>query len=491
MFLDKLKKATNMTLTENGALTYRSSLSDCLDMFFRAGASRNITEKEIIKMTDRAYAEDPDKTMKIIFFARDIRGGLGERRFFRTAMTYLADTHPESVAKNIPYIAEFGRYDDLTVLVDTECASYAIKEIEKQLKTDNEEMNAGRPVSLLAKWLPSVNASSAETVNRAKKICKMLKMPEQTYRHMLSKLRAYIDIIENRLRTTDYTFDYSKQPSIAMFKYRKAFLRNDKERYKEYLSKVEKGEEKINTGTLYPYEIIRSVLSQSLSDDEKRTLDLTWKSIIGDSSDSTGENALAVVDGSGSMYWGRGSVRPVDAAISLGMYFAEKNTGAFKNHFITFSSSPKLVEIKGRDIYEKVKYCSSFNEVANTNLEAVFDLILTTAVKNKMDSSELPSRLYIISDMEFDCCVTGGNSMPLFSKMKKRYEYAGYKLPEVVFWNVNSRNSTIPVTLKDTGAALVSGSSPSVFEMIQSGKISPEKVMNDMLMSERYKNICA
>lgn len=275
MFLDKLKKAANKTFTENGALTYSSSLSDCLDMFFRAGASRNITEKEIIKMTDRAYAEDPDKTMKIIFFARDIRGGLGERRFFRTAMTYLADTHPESVAKNIPYIAEFGRYDDLTVLVDTECASYAIKEIEKQLKTDNEEMNAGRPVSLLAKWLPSVNASSASTVNRAKKICKMLKMPEQTYRHMLSKLRAYIDIIENRLRTTDYTFDYSKQPSMAMFKYRKAFLRNDKERYKEYLSKVEKGEEKINTGTLYPYEIIRSVLSQSLSDDEKRTLDLT------------------------------------------------------------------------------------------------------------------------------------------------------------------------------------------------------------------------
>ena len=170
---------------------------------------------------------------------------------------------------------------------------------------------------------------------------------------------------------------------------------------------------------------------------------------------------------------------------------AEHNKGAFAGHFITFSRRPRLIGIKGNDIFGKVRYCSTFDECANTNLEATFDLILNTAVENHLSRSDIPSRMYIISDMEFDSCAEGGNSLPMFMAMKQKYAKHGYDLSEVVFWNVNSRSENIPVRMTDTGAALVSGSSPAVFDMVRSGEISPEKIMNDIISNERYARICA
>lgn len=487
-FLNALKAKANETRTENGGRAYESTHSDCLDLFFKAGAMRNSSEEEIGTAVLKAYAEDPLKTMKIIFFARDVRGGLGERRFFRIAVKRLAFSAPESVKKNIPLFAEYGRFDDLCTLIGTPCEKEAVAVIKAQLEEDISGMNEGKPVSLLAKWLPSVNASSKETVKNAKRLCKLLGMDEKSYRLTLSALRKYTDITENRLRVMDYTFDYGKQPSGAMLKYKKAFIRNDKERYCEFLKSVSEGRAVLHADTLYPYEVIRRVLVEKLSAEERTALDVTWNSLPDHG--VSNENAIAVIDGSGSMTWGN-TPRPIDAALSLGIYFAEHNKGAFGGHFITFSKKPRLVKVKGNDIFEKAKYCASYNECANTDLEAVFELILSTAVNNKVPKTDMPKRLYILSDMQFDCCVEGGNSLPLFETMKRKFALFGYELPEIVFWNLCSRGAAFPVTLSQTGAALVSGFSPAIFDMVKSGSITPDSVMEEVVNRERYRAVAA
>lgn len=481
--LNYINNEMNKTLTQNGALTNRTSGSFCLDLFFRAGAMRLATEEEIAAAVNRAYAEDPVKTLRIIFFARDIRGGLGERRFFRTAVKALAAYAPAAIERNAYLFAEYGRYDDLVSLLGTQCEGKAVEIIAERLNEDIKSMSDGGQVSLLAKWLPSVNTSSASARAYARTLAKRLGYTEKQYRQTLSKLRKYTDIIENRLRERDYTFDYEKQPSRAMFKYRQAFLRNDNERYTEYLNAVNSGEKTLHAGALFPYDIVRACLEDEISEQEKLSLDTTWRNLP-----AYGENgnAIAVVDGSGSMTCAfRSSVRPIDAALSLGIYFAEHNKGAFANHFITFSKTPRLVEIKGADIVEKTRFCATFNEVANTNLEATFRLILAAAVNNNAKQDEMPERLYIISDMEFDC-VEGGNDDTLFDTMKALYAEYGYKLPEVVFWNVNSMGENFPVKMSDTGAVLVSGFSPAIFDMMTGGEITPEAVMNSVIESERY-----
>ena len=487
--LNYLKNESNMTLTENGGIAYRSTESFCLDMFFKAGAMRNSTAGEIADAVNRAYAEDPDKTMKIIFFARDARGGLGERRFFRCAVSALVKTAPAAVEKNIPMFAEYGRYDDLCILLGTPLENAAVREIKAQLNKDIAAMANNGQASLLAKWLPSVNTSSKETRNKGRRMAALLGMTEAAYRKTLSALRAYTDILENRLRERDYTFDYEVQPSCAMLKYRRAFIRNDCERYAEYLNNVQNGTAKLNADRLFPYDIVRAALAGNIQETERKSLDAAWKSLP-DLTASGRENAIAVIDGSGSMTCGVG-IRPIDAALSLGIYFAEHNRGAFADHFITFSEKPRLVEIKGKDIVEKVRYCNTFNEVANTNLEAVFMLILRTAVKNKVSAADMPSKLYIISDMQFDSCVIGGNNDVLFKAMRKLYCKYGYDMPEIVFWNVNARCDAIPVTRSETGAALVSGYTPSVFDMVMGGEMSPEIVMDKILASSRYAPITA
>lgn len=487
--LNFLKKESNTAHTENGGIAYRSTESYCLDMFFKAGAMRNSSEQEIAETVIRAYAEDPDKAMKIIFFARDARGGLGERRFFRIAISALVKTDAAAVNKNIDLFAEYGRFDDLCVLLGTALEKDAAETINTQLCQDIAAMADGKKVSLLAKWLPSVNASSKETRNMGRHLAALLNMSESEYRKILSALRRYIGIIENNLRERDYTFEYEVQPSCATFKYRNAFIRNDGERYTEYLNKIHSGDAKLHADRLFPYDIVRAAIKGDISPEEKLFLDAAWKSLP-DLSAVKHENAIAVIDGSGSMTCGIG-IRPIDAALSLGIYFAEHNKGAFADYFITFSETPQLVEIMGKDIIEKTRYCYTFNEIANTDLEAVFRLILKTAVKNRVPQSEMPAKLYIISDMQFDRCVEGGNSNTLFRSMKKLYSKYGYKLPEVIFWNVNSRCDAIPVTRSETGAALVSGYSPAIFDMVISGECSPETVMNSILSSERYSQITA
>ena len=288
--LEYIKKEANNTFTENGAVTYESTGSECLDLFSTIGALRHADEEEIIIRFTRAYIENPDIAMKLLFFARDIRGGLGERKVFRVIMKWLAVHEPETVKKNIEYVAEFGRFDDLLVLIDTECESIMIEYIKKQLEIDKLAMLEDKEVSLLAKWLPSVNATNRTTVKNAKRIAKLLGFSEVEYRKELAELRRYIRILENNLRERDYTFDYEKQPSKALFKYRQAFMRNDEERYNNFISKVESGEAKLHADNVAPYELVEPFLTsgwfgndrsfmKSISKEEKATLNATWNSL--------------------------------------------------------------------------------------------------------------------------------------------------------------------------------------------------------------------
>lgn len=496
-YLDALKENTNITYTENGALTNASSLSSNLDLFSTIGAIRNQSTDEILRRFHNAYSEDKDLAIKILFFARDVRGGLGERRVFREIIKDMAFNHPETVKFNIPYIAEYGRWDDLLSLMDTPCERAALICISAQLEKDKYSLEGitGQEVSLLAKWLPSVNATSKETVKMAKKIAKSLGLSDAEYRKTLSALRNRIKLIENNLREKDYTFDYSKQPSKAMLKYRKAFIRNDTERYVEFLHNVDKGEAKLNTGTLYPYEIVGKVIKTintvrwrdvQLSREERQSLNTTWNQLP-DYTD--GENYLAVIDGSESMYTGE-NPQPADVAISLGLYFGEHNKGLFHNHFITFSESPRMIEIKGEDLFDKIYNIMRYQEVANTNIEAVFDLLLDTAVQNRIPQEEMPSALYIISDMEFDHCTKNSN-ITNFQRAKSMFEFHGYKLPRIVFWNVASRKLQQPVTKNDRGVALISGCTPKIFELALSEDLDPMSFMINTINTERYEKIKA
>ena len=495
--LEVLKKTANKTYTENGAVTYRSTGKDCLDLFASIGALRRADDQDICKRFLKAYAENPDLAMKILFFARDVRGGLGERRVFHVILRWLASNEKGSVVKNLPFIPEYGRWDDVLVLLKTPCRREALALLEEQFRADLAALEDSGDISLLGKWLPSENASNQDTVMLAKTIAKSFGLSDRDYRKALVKLRARIRILENNLREKDYTFDYAKQPSKAMFKYRKAFLRNDGERYRAFLEKVDRGEAKLHTGTLLPYEIVESCLysggwwsnhcfMKPLSDEEKLSLNATWAAL---EDFATGENALAIVDTSGSMYC-QNSPLPAAVALSLGMYFAERAKGPYRNHFIQFSAHPELIEIKGETFADRLRYIASFNEVANTNLEAVFDLILRAAVENRVPQSELPAKLYIISDMEFDACVSGAK-LTNFENAKQNYARRGYKLPQIVFWNVASRHQQQPVTVNDRGVALVSGCSPRIFSMAMEGELNPYEYMLRVINTERYAPIAA
>ncbi len=487
--LHAMENAANTTYTENGAVTLETTGDCCLDLFATIGALRHVSREEICLRFQRAWAENRDLAMKILFFARDVRGGLGERRAFRVITRWLADYAGSSVVKNIINIPEYGRYDDLLSLLGTSCEAEVLRFIAEQWEKDTKALQSGGSVSLLGKWLPSINASDSRTIAQAKKVAKYLHLSSADYRKALTALRKRIHILENDLRVKDYSFDYAAVPSKAMYKYREAFLRNDEARYRGFLDQVEKGEASMHAGTLTPYEVIAPVVgswTDQMTDERRKALDVTWKALP----DYTcGENALVVVDGSGSMYY-LGNPVPAAVALSLGIYFAERNQGYFKDCFITFSNRPRLIRIKGDDIVDKVTYCESYNECANTDIQAVFHLILKAATENCIPQKAMPSRIYVISDMEFDCCAENAD-LTNFQNMEKIYRAYGYVLPELVFWNVDSRNTQQPVKKNQQGVALVSGCTPRLFEMLAGGNLNPYACMMEILNRERYKDIVA
>ena len=479
--LEKLKKELNYSVTDNGAVTNKSSMSKVLDYFAQGSALRYRNETEIFNLFEDAFKEDALLTMKILFYSRDIRGGQGERNTFKIILRYLAKNHTQVLEKNIELISEFGRWDDLYVLFGTKLESKVIEVIKVQLDKD---IKADNP-SLLGKWLKSENTSSKESRILASKTRVLLGLSSKEYRKMLSELRAKIDIIETKLTMRSYEgIDYTKVPAIAGLKYRKALYDNDYIRYSKFLEQLTSGEIKANIATISPYELVRAALKRNLEQYEKNLLNSMWRDLP-DYINNNAENNIAVVDTSGSM-----SGNPINVAVSLGIYLAEKSTGAFKNHFITFANKPELVELLGDTFCEKVRNIIKASWGMSTNIEATFDIILNTSIKHKLNQDELPSRIFIISDMEFNE-ISGGRNVvwneSLFESLTKRFEGHGYKMPKLVFWNVNSRNNNVPMRMDDN-VQLVSGTNPVLFETLLKGEfLGAHEIMLNEIGKDRYK----
>ena len=493
----------NISISENGAIGYRSSGKELLDLNFAVASLRGASEQEIIDKFTKAFFEDKILAMKWLFFARDVRGGLGERRLFRVILKSLIENNPEMVIPVINLIPEYGRYDDLWCLLDNqESAKVVYNIVDEQLIEDLHNMKKNKPISLLAKWMPSINASSEKTKKYAKQIYKTLGLTEREYRQILSRLRKYLDVVETKMSAKNWSeIRYEAVPSKANLIYSNAFLKNDEERRKEYLEKLKKGETKINASTLYPHDIVHKYSGGYCRLDNKdATIEALWKALP-DTVQGCG-NTIVVADGSYSMtdnIGGNTTVTALDVANALAIYFAEHSSGEFKDKYITFSERPQLVDFSKADsLHDKLQIALTYDECANTNIEKVFDLILTTAIKHNMRQEDMPKNILIISDMEFDSCATSGDSdiwsrnrptQRLFDVIAQRYADAGYQLPRLVFWNVNSRTDTIPVKENELGVALVSGFSVNIVKMVMSNKLDPYECLLETLNSERYAPI--
>lgn len=498
-FIQNLKTATNYKLTENGAIAHKTTMSNLYDLFAFGGAYRQRDDADCIVLFQKALAEDEVYALKCLFYLRDVRGGQGERRFFRVCMKWLANKHPEIARRNLELIPEYGRYDDLYTFVGTPLENDAFKYMKKVLALDVQS----KTPSLLAKWLKSENASSAETRALANKTRRYLGMDHKQYRKTLSVLRERINVLERLMSANEWDkIEFDKIPSKAGLIYKNAFARRDiiKAKY-EAFAKDENT--KVNAGTLYPYEVVAQAEKYEkehasyyyrsthpavdFNDPERLMINKYWDNLT-DYFNGANFNGMAVVDTSGSMTWGCSKIKPIDVAISLGMYCAERAHGPFANKYISFSRNPRLVEIEGVDFCDKVHRIYNDNLCENTNLEATFDLVLNTAKYNHMKQEDLPQNLIIISDMEIDMarCTRVINMETTMEAIRKKWECNGYHMPHLIYWNVNARNDTI--LDKNDGCTYVSGASPVIFEQILKGKTG-YSLMKDKLDSPRYSAI--
>lgn len=466
-FSDIIKENATRTYTENGAKAYNTTGDKLLDLFATVGALRTRTKEEIEEKFRLAFEEDNLLATKLMFYSGNVRGGLGERRTFRICLKWLANEHPEIVIKNIPLIAHFNRWDSLFELIDTSVEEAMWLYIAETLTNDilnltvSKKMNSEPHISLLAKWMPSENASSKKTRKLAKKAISKLQITAKRYRQILSALRAQLKIVEKSMSAQEWNkINYSGVPSYAMKNYRNAFERHDSERFNEFIGEVKKGEKKINASTLFPYDIIHQYTnnhSWSFSaNNYDEVLEQQWKALPNYVKD--GSEVLVMADTSGSMYG-----RPMETSVGLAIYFAQHNKGMYHNTFMTFSSTPQYFYID-----EGLSLQSNINKVArspwgmSTNLTGAMEKILQDAIANNIKPEEMPKALVVISDMEIDYCARG--SWDYSDALSQKFEEAGYKMPKLVFWNVESRNDTFLTKGKNT--VLVSGQSPSTFRSV-------------------------
>ena len=480
-FSDVMREESKWTKTENGADAKNTTDSALLDMFATIGSMRSRSEDEIIQKFELAFQEDPLGAMRCLFYARDIRGGLGERRVFRVLLPYIAQKHYEELYRNLELIPEYGRWDDFYALIGTPMEEQFWPFISWKLFRDIKEMEAGRPCSLLAKWLKKADASSPNTRKLGIYTAKKLGMSVYDYKRLCVKLRKYIDVVEQRMSANEWdAINYPKVPSRAMMNYREAFARHDQERFDEYLNKVKSGEKKINSATLYPYDIVEKIL---YGHEDSKVLEAQWDNLP-DYVDGD-VNAVVMADVSGSM-WGR----PMATSIGLAMYFAERNKGAYHNLFMTFSQNPKFVAVKGETITQKIKFISKADWGMNTDLEKALMKILDVAIENHCSQEEMPKSLIIISDMEIDEADGQNHRENFYDYVSRVYEEHGYKIPNVVFWNVNSRHDVFLADKDRKGVQLVSGQSASTFKnLIGCVDKTPVEMMYSVLNSERYQAV--
>jgi hypothetical protein len=464
------------TLTENGMTTNSSSLKHCVNLFFQIGAMRGASKDKLHAKVSKAFNEDPLTTIRIIFWTRDVRGGAGERQIFRDCLLWLCDNHREVLHKNIHLISEYGRWDDVLTLVGTQnCWDSALGLVKTAL--ENED-------GLCAKWMPRKGA-------KANIIRRYLRVSPKSYRKLLVGLT---NVVETKMCAKDWSsIEYSKLPSLASSRYQKAFMNNDEERYKEYKRALVDGKTTINAGAVYPYDITKSIKYGG----EKDVAQAQWESLP-NYMEGISERVLPVVDVSGSMgssAGNNGNVTCMDVSTSLGLYISERNEGVFKNAFITFSSKPKLQLLEG-SLANRLCELQRAEWGLNTDLQATFKLILDQAVKNNVPVSEMPTKVLILSDMEFDQATSGRwDSVTRWNPTAQRmikgmYEESGYKMPGIVYWNIQSRQDNVPTSFDEMGTALVSGFSPSIMKSILScEELTPYKMMMETIGSARYEPI--
>ena len=506
-FLNGLTNGANYTLTENGAITHTTTRSDLLDMFAMGAAMRKRTDEDVILMFRKAFKENPSYALKCLFYIRDIRGGQGERRFFRVCMRDLATQNTEAAMRNLRHIPEFGRWDDLYIFIGTPLEGAALNFMKEQLALDIQ----CKTPSLLAKWLKSENTSSAESRRLATITRKAFGMNHKQYRKTLSVLRARINVLERLMSENRWDeIEFDKIPSKAGMIYKNAFARHDIEREKSikdvqtYAEFAKDTTKKVNAKTLYPYECVEEAAKIMGSthwgrnhvalDNTNRLMTNKYWDNLTDYFNGASLNALAVVDTSSSM-WGT----PVYVATSLGMYCAEKCNGPFAGHYVSFSRNPRLVKVEGVDFCDKVDRIIRTDLCENTDIEKTFDMLLDTALRNRCSQADLPQNIIIISDMEFDAARGAGrvynwqtrkyeyndtNVDTLMERIAKKWAAAGYQMPHLIFWNVDARQNNIPM-LGNGPISYVSGFSPSIFQTIMTGKTGYDLMM-EKLNSERY-----
>ena len=464
-------------LTENGAFAYDSTAQGALlDLFSQVGALRPRTENEITSKFAAAFREDKLLATKMMFYTGDIReGGLGERRTFRICLRWLAENHHKIVLKNLELIPFFNRFDTLFVLVGTDCEAAMWELVGKTLLADVKAVKASTaskhiPISLLGKWMPSENTSSVKTRALANKAIKALKLTPRSYRRMLSALRKHINVTERLMSAGEWTsIDYAKVPSYAMHNYGSAFAKHDHERFDAYLKSVSKGETKINSSVLFPYDLVEKYLNPHnvqtaragdcrVAAKEDAVVEAQWKALPNYLTKPV--NAVVMADVSGSM-----SGRPMATSIGLATYFAQHNTGWYRNQYMTFTSAPHFINIpEGASLLDCVKKVAAAGVGYSTNLEAAFLEILNVASVNRIPANQMPKTLVVISDMEIDRYMRPGRHWDFLKVMEARFNAKGYALPKIVMWNVNARKDT--VLSQDEHTIFISGQSASSFKTL-------------------------
>ena len=491
-----------MTYTENGALAYATSGKNLLDFLFSTTALRAEPEDEIFKRITRFYFDDPVTANKFMFWQRDCRGGNGERKIFRAYLKWLAKNKPKVVKAVIKLVPEYGRFDDLWCLLDTSIKKEVCAFVKEQIEDDMEKSIVGKPISLLAKWLPSINTSSAETRHNAEILRNYLGLTPRQYRKTLARMRQYLDVVEVKTSANRWNeINYEAVPSQANIKYTDSFMRHDLERRTEYLESLKKGDAKIIASVLQPHEIVSKYTGYFGDVHEyDEALEQLWKALPAKSLDNT----LVVRDGSGSMTGGYNTkVKPLDVATGLAVYMADHNHGCWEGKWITFSSNPKIIDQSGcESTHDKLVLAYDEAECSNTDIEKTMMLILNTAINNHCSQEDMPKNIVIVSDMGFDVGTRqykrktslygewGSVDKSLFDDIADAYTEAGYKLPRIIFWNVAGEiKNGIPMQQNDMGVVLMSGFSVQLLDMVMSGETDPYKAVLETINSPRYQAV--
>lgn len=478
-FADEMRKISSFTRTENGAFAVSTTGSACLDLFGTIGSLREADKNRTHTLFAEAYKEDALFATKIVFYARDIRDGLGERKTFRILLKYMAENHPEALRPNLDLIGVFGRYDDLYCLIGTPLENDMWAVMKKQFEEDLENLNKGNAISLLAKWIKTADASSKETRKLGILTAQKLGYPVYTFKRIVRSMRKHIGVVETLMSANRWDeIKYSEVPGRAMMIYRNAFMRHDEERFGEFINRAATGEEKINSSTLFPYDIVEKIL---YGKEDNKVLEAQWSQMPNYVSENT--NAIVMADVSGSMYG-----RPMATSIGLAIYFAERNKGDYHNLFMTFSANPKIINLKGETLTQKIRNLSKAEWGMNTNLMVAFDKVLEIALKNNTPKEDMPKSIIVISDMEIDYC--SSCDWTFYDQMAHRYRENGYEIPNIIFWNVNSRHDVFHSDKDRKGVQVCSGQSVTVFKQLMSCiGYTPVEMMKKIINSERYNCI--